>query len=135
MILTDARKILEDIIWSCADYKDALVEDLMRLSKSTSIVLQWIPGHCGIHGNQIADQLAKAGSHKQQPTQVYSIGEINKIAKRIQSQRWRKAHPEYNADDPVKGLDRKDQVIIFRKWTPCLNGMCQVQPVEKRLLA
>ena len=117
VILTDARKILEDIIWSGADYNDALVEDLMRLSKFASIVLQWIPGHCGIHGNQIADQLAKAGSHMQQPTPVYSISEINKIAKHIQSQRWRETHPEYNAHDPVKGLDRKDQVIIFRLRT------------------
>ena len=25
---------------------------------------EWIPGHCGIHGNEIADQIAKSATHK-----------------------------------------------------------------------
>ena len=117
VILTDAKNILEDIMMNFADDIDTLVEDLMKLSNFTNIVLQWIPGHCGILGNQIADQLAKAGSRMQQPSPTYSTGEINKMAKFIQSQRWREKHPEYNMNDPIKVLDRKEQVIIFRLRT------------------
>ena len=48
---------------------------------------------------------------------TYTTGEINKMAKFIQSQRWREKHPEYNMNDPIKVLDRKEQVIIFRLRT------------------
>ena len=36
---------------------------LQELSKNNkTLVLQWIPGHCSIHGNEQADTLAKKGA-------------------------------------------------------------------------
>jgi hypothetical protein len=31
------------------------------------VILQWVPSHCGLLGNEKADCLAKLGSYKKQP--------------------------------------------------------------------
>ena len=39
---------------------------LSKLIESRRVVLQWIPAHCGISGNEKADELAKRGANMQQ---------------------------------------------------------------------
>jgi len=55
----------------CRLFKDYtlhnLVQSINKLTSRTTAVLQWIPAHTGIHGNEVADQMAKIGSKKQQP--------------------------------------------------------------------
>ena len=38
-----------------------LTENISFLAQTTCIVLQWVPAHTGIRGNEIGDQLAKEG--------------------------------------------------------------------------
>jgi hypothetical protein len=38
------------------------VDSLQELSLSNRVRLVWVPGHCGIHGNEEADVLARAGA-------------------------------------------------------------------------
>jgi len=52
-----------------------LKKSLNSLTSRTTAVLQWIPAHTGIHGNEVADQLAKEGSKKQQPRSKLSYQE------------------------------------------------------------
>ncbi|BFZ00622.1 hypothetical protein BsWGS_03661 [Bradybaena similaris] len=48
----DSRAVLEDII-----------TELNNLPQSSQVALQWIPSHCDIAGNEIADSLSKTGSN------------------------------------------------------------------------
>ena len=47
--------------------KKELTENINTLSQTTCIVLQWIPAHTGIRGNEVADQLEKERRKKEQP--------------------------------------------------------------------
>jgi ribonuclease HI len=54
------------------EYKDkkivlARYEIKSLQTKGVKVILQWVPSHCGLLGNEKADFLAKLGSHKKQP--------------------------------------------------------------------
>ena len=44
----------------------SLFTKLTDLSKRYNTTLQWIPAHCGLRGNELADTLAKQGAHLEQ---------------------------------------------------------------------
>ena len=38
------------------------IRSLNHLGKQNHVSIDWIPGHAGVHGNKVADYLAKSGS-------------------------------------------------------------------------
>lgn len=46
------------LVWEC-------VTLLQEMSMTNTVNLFWVPGHCGIEGNEIADELARNGSSMQ----------------------------------------------------------------------
>ncbi|RUS70429.1 hypothetical protein EGW08_021805 [Elysia chlorotica] len=82
-----------------------------------SLVLQWIPAHCRIEGNERADRLAKEGSVLEQIESDLTYREVKSIIKTSLNKKWKKSHPEYNKQDGVYCLSRRGQTTIFRLRT------------------
>ena len=63
VILTDAKKIIQSLQDPQNTQLTQLRTAFHKLNQNTKeTVLQWIPGHAKIIGNEIADQMAKSGS-------------------------------------------------------------------------
>ena len=92
-----------------------------------TITLQWIPGHCDITGNEIADKLAKEGACKEQKNYPCSMDTVKQILKNQSKEEWlnrwaggttgrayfvEKSCP--SKKDDIDKLDRKDQSVIFQ---------------------
>ncbi|XP_070182483.1 uncharacterized protein [Littorina saxatilis] len=111
-----------------------LVEELKKslndLSQKASVVLQWIPAHCGIAGNEKADGLAKDAGRQEQPETSLSFRETKTLIKH----RWKTAFKERNGgykpdQDPIHRLSRAEQTAIFRLRT----GHCGFKAHLKRI--
>ena len=86
-----------------------LKEALSELNTIRRVVLQWIPAHCGIPGNERADKLAKEGATQEQRNQIITFQEKKTLIKAIRK--------EDQQTDNYHCLDRARQVILFRLRT------------------
>ena len=60
LICSDSQAFLR-AIGSCSESAFDLVSVLVK-PQLLRTILQWLPGHCGIHGNELADQKTKEAS-------------------------------------------------------------------------
>ena len=89
-----------------AEKETGLNNALREVCQSRRTVLQWVPAHCGIHGNERADELAKAGAQTEQPQSTLSYHDKKTIIKT-------KMKPRTEKDD-YHTLSRQEQVLILR---------------------
>ena len=116
-IFTDALSVLQALQNSKKKDLNELVTALTRLAGCTAVTLQWIPAHCGIQGNEIADSLAKeAGQLEQVESKISYADERTLITSRL-SRKWNQEHPSYNQHDGYYSLERSEQVLLFRLRT------------------
>ena len=73
------------------------------------MVLQWIPAHCGIKGNEHADRLAKQGANMGQEKLPITLKQNKTIMKNMFRAK--------NIPDDYHILDRAGQVTLFRLRT------------------
>ena len=105
VFLTDALSVLQAYN---SDRLPSLKKALNNI-KSLRTVLQWIPSHCGIEGNDKADELAKLGAAQDQKDNAVSLAELNNIIKALFRTPAQK--------DSFHLLTRPEQVTIFRLRT------------------
>ena len=97
---------------------------------NVDVVLQWIPGHCGVQENESADSLAKTGASLPQPDVPVSMDTVQKMIRSNFKEEWmenwtknntgRALYNNMNAPrkkDPINSLKRRDQTTIFRLRT------------------
>ncbi|XP_052280746.1 uncharacterized protein LOC127878267 [Dreissena polymorpha] len=103
VFLTDARSVLEALTNNTSP---KLAKLMTRLSNNLNIALQWIPAHCGVSGNEEADQLAKQGANTEQPNTQVTYREKVSIIKAI-------TRPQQE-QDAYHLLNRAEQVVMVR---------------------
>ena len=66
VLLTDAKSVLQALKSAKCPMTEQLLTTLCQLHFVAPTVVQWIPGHSNIPGNDQADSLAKEGSQLEQ---------------------------------------------------------------------
>ena len=71
VFLTDSRSALDALYNQSEPHRSRILHSIIE---DRRVVLQWIPAHCGINGNEMADELANKGAamhlfHLQKRTQ------------------------------------------------------------------
>ena len=92
MVLTDSMSMTTAIQANDPKDTDPWMQDIKTTANNTpnKIILLWIPSHCGIEGNEIADELAAKGTSLDQSniTVTHSI-----VKAKIRNRRWTPTHP------------------------------------------
>ena len=98
-IFSDSQAALKALDAVCV--RSSLIDEcygvLNRLGEANTVVLQWVRGHAGTAGNDLADELAKAGAAKNFMGPEPAVGispqlvktEIHKIAQQKHVSLWR----------------------------------------------
>ena len=140
VIFTDSKSTLQALSESTSNsdpniFSLAKTIDSFLSSYNVELTLQWIPGHCGIQGNETADRLAKRGTQKEHPEKPCSMPTTNQILKNNFKEEWlnrwsvgttgrvmfrNMTKPLKN--DPLNNLSRADQCNIFQFRT----GHCKL---------
>ena len=131
VFLTDSRSALQALMSGEPDtLQKKLTESISILAQTTCVVLQWIPAHTGIRGNEIADQLAKEGKEKEQPPSHLSYREVKTLIHNKKKAIFHCKTGRYNPNqDTLHQLPWHQQTIIF-----CLRtGHCRLNSHLKRI--
>ena len=87
----------------------SLSRALWQVAHTRRTVLQWIPAHCGVPGNEQADTLAKRGAKMSQPNNSITYSEKKSIIKALTA-------PAILKDD-YHLLSREQQTVLVRLRT------------------
>ena len=131
VILTHSKAALQSLTSNTPDQPiHQLLKDLQLLPHECTVVLQWIPAHCRIPGNERADRLAKSVSKQLQPMSTSTYQEAKTLLRNSQNCQWKRATGDYNpSTDPINHLARHEQTTIFRLRT----GHCGLRAHLRRI--
>ena len=131
VFLTDSKSVLQKLVTDahCQELQ-LLHHKLSTLASSSTTILQWIPAHIGVSGNEKADQLAKSGSLLPQPDYPLTYPETKTLIRNVFKTTWIAQNNGYrSSQDPVGKLDRAEQAVIHRLRT----GHCRLKSHLSRI--
>ena len=100
--------VLQTLTSAKCPLTEQLLAALCQLHSIALTVVQWIPGHSNIPGNDQADSLAKEGAKLPQIENDLGLPEIKTITKSTIRQRWNKVHLNYSRQDQYHLLTRPE---------------------------
>ena len=106
VFLSDALSVLQAYQ---SNKLPSLSKALQEVARDRRVVLQWIPAHCGVPGNEQADRLAKQGAREEQPENNTSYSEVRSLIRSLTT-------PSRTRDD-YHLLTRKQQSVLVRLRT------------------
>ena len=106
VFLTDSRSVLDSL---AGHGEHNLRRKLYNIIEHRRVVLQWIPAHCGVKGNEHADRLAKQGANMEQEKLLITLKQKKTIMKNMF--RAKRIPDDYHT------LDRAGQVTLLRLRT------------------
>ena len=120
VLRTDSLSVLQSLASeNPEDYTlQNLIQSLNSLTSRPTAVLQWIPAHTGLHGNEVADQLEKERSKKQQPKSKLGYKEAKTLIRNKRLADFKHRNGGYNPQqNTLRLLSRHEPTMIFRLRT------------------
>ncbi|KAK7107380.1 hypothetical protein V1264_015318 [Littorina saxatilis] len=88
VFFSDAKSVLQALDTARDKELNDLSSALTSPCRAHTVVLQWVPSHCNIPGNEAADTLAKEGTTKDQNDRSTTFKEAKTIIKAKQHKKW-----------------------------------------------
>ena len=119
VIFTDALSVLSKLQNPCQKDLNEVETALIDLAAKTNLILQWIPAHCGIQGNEQADRLAREGSQLEQEDRYTTYTNEKTIIKTLSKKKMKAATPKLQPirQPPQTEQDRAGYSVQVENWT------------------
>ncbi|GFO24167.1 RNA-directed DNA polymerase from [Plakobranchus ocellatus] len=127
VILTDCRALVQALGGAGSEGvgEVVLLADSLLKKEGVQTVVQWIPSHVMVLGNEIANRLANEGRSMPQPRKPLTLSDARSVLQRSTAKLWDatqlsnderfpRFYEAYEASDYLQGLPRSDAVQIFR---------------------
>ncbi|XP_070378191.1 uncharacterized protein [Dermacentor albipictus] len=108
---------------------------LFNLALGCDLVLQWVPAHIGIHGNEEADRLAKAAHTAPVPRSL--VVTPFDVARHTVAGMLRARHPDARVASgkppkllPRSGLHRRDRALLLRLRIGCHRTAARTHRIQ-----
>ena len=148
VVLVDSQAAIKALI-KCTVTSITLlncIRNLNQLGKQNHVSIAWIPGHAGVHGNEVADYLAKSGSkskmHGPEPIITVPYASCVSMVKDWSTDRWKsmwnKRKDCLRMKESVGWTSSRLTIRLLNLKRPQLNrvvqvltGHCNLQRQEK----
>ena len=78
LFCVDSKSVLQSLQHSNSISSNTIINEILHLihiliCKGTEVTFCWVPSHCGIYGNELADRFAKRAAKNENVTEVLNI--------------------------------------------------------------